>query len=135
MRFMVMIKATADTEAGVLPSRTLLTEMGRYNEELVRAGVLLAGEGLHPTSRGARVMFSAGGTKVTDGPFRDSDLVAGFWLLQTRSRDEAVEWARRIPNPDHQEVQVEVRQVFEAADFGDGPTEQTGVRAAHAPSS
>jgi hypothetical protein len=122
MRFMILVKANADSEAGVLPTEQELTEMGRYNEELVRAGVLLAGEGLHPSSNGARVRFSGGERTVVDGPFAETkELLAGFWLIQVRSREEALEWVRRIP---FQEGEVEVRQVFEAADFA--PSDPTG---------
>jgi hypothetical protein len=122
MRFMILVKANADSEAGVLPSEQELAEMGRYNEELVRAGVLLAGEGLHPTSSGARVRFSGGERTVVDGPFTETEeLLAGFWLIQVRSREEAIEWARRIP---FREGEVEIRQVFEAADFA--PSDPTG---------
>ncbi len=119
MRFMVMIKADENTEAGVLPSEELLTEMGKYNEELVKAGVMLAGEGLHASSKGARVKFSGGKTTVTDGPFTEAkELIAGFWLFQVRSKEEAIEWVKRIPNPDDQDVEIEIRRVFEAEDFG-----------------
>ncbi len=120
MRFMVIVKANQDTEAGVLPSEELLAAMTKYNEELVRAGVMLAGEGLHPSSKGARVRFSGGKTTVVDGPFTEAkELVAGFWLIQVKSKEEAIEWVRRIPNPDDQETEIEIRQVFEADDFGD----------------
>ena len=120
MRVMVIIKANQDTEAGVLPSEQLLAEMGAYNEELVKAGVMLAGEGLHPSSKGKRVKFSKGKTSVIDGPFAETkELVAGFWLWQVESMDEAVEWARRLPNPDGTESEVEIRPVFEEEDFGD----------------
>jgi hypothetical protein len=116
---MVMIKADENTEAGVLPSEELLTEMGKYNEELVKAGVMLAGEGLHASSKGARVKFSGGKTTVTDGPFTEAkELIAGFWLFQVRSKEEAIEWVKRIPNPDDQDVEIEIRRVFEAEDFG-----------------
>ena len=120
MRVMVLIKADKDTEAGVLPGEQLLTEMGRYNEELVKAGVLLAGEGLHPSTKGKRVKFSNGKTTVIDGPFTEAkELIAGFWLWQVKSLEEAVEWVKRIPNPDNvQEAEIEIRQVFEAEDFG-----------------
>jgi hypothetical protein len=120
MRVMVLIKANKETEAGVLPSEKLLTEMGKYNEELVKAGVMLAGEGLHPSSKGARVRLSGGKLSVIDGPFSETkELIAGFWLWQVRSLEEAIEWAKRIPNPDGvEEAQVEIRQVFEASDFG-----------------
>jgi hypothetical protein len=117
---MVIVKANQDTEAGVLPSEELLAAMTKYNEELVRAGVMLAGEGLHPSSKGARVRFSGGKTTVVDGPFTEAkELVAGFWLIQVKSKEEAIEWVRRIPNPDDQETEIEIRQVFEADDFGD----------------
>ena len=120
MRFMVIVKANKDSEAGVLPSEQLLTEMGKYNEELVKAGVMLAGEGLHPSSKGVRVKFS--GSKkptVVDGPFAETkEQIAGFWLWQCRSKEEAIEWAKRMPNPHGEESEVEIRQVFEADDFG-----------------
>jgi hypothetical protein len=123
MRFMVLIKANKETEAGVLPSEQLLTEMGKFNEELVNAGVLLAGEGLHDSSKGARVKFSATGTTVVDGPFTETkELIAGFWLLQVKSKEEAIEWIKRVPNPDNTESEIEIRQVFEAEDFGDSLT-------------
>jgi hypothetical protein len=123
MRFMVLIKANKETEAGVLPSEQLLTEMGKFNEELVNAGVLLAGEGLHDSSKGARVKFSATGTTVVDGPFAETkELIAGFWLLQVKSKEEAIEWIKRVPNPDNTESEIEIRQVFEAEDFGDNLT-------------
>jgi len=116
---MVMVKATQETEAGVMPDEKMLTEMGRYNEELVKAGVMLAGEGLHPTSRGARVRFSGSRRTVVEGPFGDAkDLIAGFWLWQVRSREEAIEWAKRCPNPTGAEGELEIRQIFEAEDFG-----------------
>jgi len=116
---MVLVKADGETEAGVLPSEELLTAMGKYNEELVKAGIMLAGEGLHPSSKGARVQFSGSGTTVIDGPFAEAkELVAGFWLWQVRSMDEAVEWARRCPNPTGAQSVLEIRPVFEAEDFG-----------------
>ena len=119
MRFMVIIKADAKSEAGEMPSERLLTEMGRYNEELVKAGVMLAGEGLHPSSKGARVRFSGAKRTVIDGPFSEArELVAGFWLIQVKSKEEAIEWVKRIPNPDGADTEVEIRQVFEAEDFG-----------------
>jgi hypothetical protein len=125
MRFMVMVKATKDSEAGVMPSEQRLTEMGRYNEELVKAGVLLAGEGLHPSSRGVRVRFSGQQRTVIDGPFAETkELVAGFWLLQVRSKEEVIEWVRRCPNPFDGESEIEIRQVFEADDFGEALTPQ-----------
>jgi len=119
MRFMVIIKADAKSEAGEMPSERLLNEMGRYNEELVKAGVMLAGEGLHPSSKGARVRFSGTKRTVVDGPFPETkELVAGFWLIQVKSKEEAIEWVKRIPNPDGADTEVEIRQVFEAEDFG-----------------
>jgi len=119
MRFMVIIKADASFEAGEMPSERLLIEMGKYNEELVRAGVLLAGEGLHPSAKGARVRISGSKRTVVDGPFAETkELVAGFWLIQVKSKEEAIEWAKRIPNPEGVDAEVEIRQVFEAEDFG-----------------
>ena len=119
MRFMVIVKANADTEAGQLPSTELLEAMGKYNEELVKAGVMLAGEGLQPSSKGARIKFSGNKRTVIDGPFAESkELVAGFWLWQCRSMEEAIEWAKRCPNPTGAESELEIRQVFEAEDFG-----------------
>ncbi len=120
MRVMVLVKATEQSEAGVLPSEELLTEMTRYNEELVKAGIMLAGEGLQPSSKGARVRFSGGRTTVIDGPFTEAkELIAGFWLWQVKSMDEAIEWAKRIP---FVESEVEIRPVFEAEDFGEAFT-------------
>lgn len=116
MRFMMFIKADRNSEAGVFPSRKLFEEMGKFNEEMVKAGVMLSGEGLHPSSKGARVRFSKDQTKVIKGPFT-GDLVAGFWMIQTNSLEEAIEWARRVPNPDGTEGEIEIRQVFESADF------------------
>ena len=119
MRFMVIIKATKDTEAGVMPDEKLLTDMGRYNEELVKAGVMLAGEGLHPSSKGARVRFSGSQRLAVDGPFAETkELIAGFWLWQVKSKDEAIGWVKRCPNPTGEEAEIEIRQVFEAEDFG-----------------
>jgi hypothetical protein len=119
MRFMVIIKANEKSEAGVMPSERLLTEMGKYNEDLVKAGVLLAGEGLHPSSKGVRVRFSGPKRTVIDGPFPETkELIAGFWLIEVNSREEAIEWVKRIPNPDGDDSDVEIRQVFEAEDFG-----------------
>jgi hypothetical protein len=119
MRFMILIKADADTEAGVLPSEQLLTEMGAYNEALVNAGVMVAGEGLHPSSRGVRVRFAGGRTTVIDGPFTETkELLAGFWLWNVESKEEAIEWLKRCPNPHNEEADVEIRQIFEAEDFG-----------------
>ena len=120
MRVIVMIRANKNTEAGVMPSERLLTEMMKYNEELVKAGVMLAGEGLHPSSKGARVKSSKGKLTVTDGPFIETkELIAGFWIWQVKSMEEAIEWAKRIPNPDNREGEVEIRPVFEAEDFGE----------------
>ena len=120
MRFMVMVKANDDSEAGVMPSQELLTEMGKYNEELVKAGVMLAGEGLQPSSKGARVRFSGKDRTVIDGPFAETkELIAGFWLIQVRSLDEAIEWVKRCPNPMEGESEIEIRQVFELEDFGE----------------
>ena len=119
MRFMVIVKATEDSEADVMPSVKVLTEMGRYNEELVKAGVMLAGEGLHPSSKGARVRFSGSNRTVIDGPFAETkELIAGFWLIQVNSREEAIEWVKRVPNPEGDDGEIEIRQIFEAADFG-----------------
>jgi len=116
MRFMVIVKANKDSEAGVMPSRQLLTEMGKYNEELIKAGVMLAGEGLQASSKGARVRFSGSNTTVTDGPFPETNqLISGFWLFTVKSKDEAIAWVKRAP---FQEGEVEIRQVFEAEDFG-----------------
>ena len=120
MRFMVIIKADASFEAGEMPSERLLTEFGKYNEELVKAGVLLASEGLHPSSKGARVRLSGSKRTVVDGPFTETkELVAGFWLIQATSKEEAIEWAKRIPNPDGGDAEVEIRQVFETEDFAE----------------
>src|SRR5688572_33238891 len=119
MRFMVIVKASPDSEAGVLPSTELLAEMGRYNEELVKAGVMLAGEGLHPSSKGARVRFSGDKRTVIDGPFAETkELVAGFWLFQVKSTEEAIEWVKRCPNRMPGDSEIEIRQIFEAEDFG-----------------
>jgi hypothetical protein len=120
MRFMILIKANKDTEAGVMPSEELLTAMGKYNEELVKAGVMLAGEGLQPSSKGARVKFSGDKRTVIDGPFTETkELIAGFWLIQVKSKEEAIEWVKRVPNPTGEEGEIDIRQVFEAEDFGD----------------
>jgi hypothetical protein len=119
MRFIVMVKASPESEAGVLPSQELLTEMGKFNEELVKAGVMLEGEGLHPSSKGARVKFSGSKRTVIDGPFTEAkELVAGFWVWQVRSKEEAIEWAKRCPNPTGADGELEIRQIFEADDFG-----------------
>jgi hypothetical protein len=120
MRFMIIVKATRDSEAGVMPDEKLLTAMGNYNEELVRAGVMLAGEGLHPSSKGARVRFSGAKRTVIDGPFAETkELIAGFWLWQVKSLEEAIEWVKRCPNPMPGDSEIEIRQVFEAEDFGE----------------
>jgi hypothetical protein len=119
MRVMVIVKASSSSEAGIMPDERLLTEMGKYNEELVKAGILLAGEGLHPSSRGKRVRFSGPRRTVIDGPFPETkELIAGFWLWQVKSMDEAVEWLKRCPNPHNEDSDVEIRPVFEADDFG-----------------
>ena len=119
MRVMVIVKATKASEAGVMPDERLLTEMGNYNEELVKAGILLAGDGLHPSSKGKRVRFSGTQRTVIDGPFAETkELIAGFWLWQVKSMDEAVAWLKRCPNPHNEETEVEIRPVFEAEDFG-----------------
>ena|SRR5947209_5478926 len=123
MRFMVMVKASRDSEAGKMPSRELLEAMGKYNEELAKAGILLAGEGLHPSSKGARVRFSGSKRTVVDGPFTETkELVAGYWLWQVKSKEEAIEWVKRCPNPMSTDSEIEIRQVFEAADFGEALT-------------
>src|SRR5690349_4702514 len=119
MRFMVMVKASNESEAGVMPSERLLADMGKFNEELTKAGVLLAGEGLQPSSKGARVRFSGGQRTVVHGPFAQTgELIAGFWLLQVKSREEAIEWVKRCPNPMPGESEIEIRQIFSAEDFG-----------------
>lgn len=123
MRFMILVKANKDSEAGVMPSQQLLTDMGKFNEELVKAGIMLAGEGLHPSRKGARVHFSGSKRTVIDGPFTESkELIAGYWLWQVRSLDEAIEWVKRCPNPMDGESEIEIRQVFEADDFGEAFT-------------
>lgn len=121
MRFMMIVKADKNSEAGILPTEEQLAEMGKYNEELVKAGVMLAGEGLQPSSKGARVKFSGGKATVIDGPFTESkELIAGFWLIQVKSREEAIEWAKRVPfgRPPFEPGEVELRQIFELEDFG-----------------
>jgi hypothetical protein len=129
MRFMLMVKATDDTEAGVPPSAELMEEMGKFNEELVNAGVMLAGEGLHPSSKGARVNFSGDKRTVVDGPFTETkELVAGFWLIQAKSIDEAIEWVKRVPNPTGADGVIEIRQVFEIEDFGEVATPEVRER-------
>jgi hypothetical protein len=119
MRFVVMVKATKDSEAGKMPSTKLLEEMGKFNEELIKAGIMLAGEGLHPSSKGVRVQFNGDSRTVVDGPFTETkELVAGFWIWQVKSLQEAVEWVKRCPNPHDGPSEIEIRQVFEAEDFG-----------------
>lgn len=119
MRFMVIVKATPASEAGQMPDEKLLAAMGKYNEELVNAGVMKAGEGLHPSSKGARVKFSGANRTVVDGPFAESkELIAGFWLWELSSLEEAIEWVKRCPNPHHEDSEIEIRQIFSAEDFG-----------------
>ena len=119
MRFMIFVKADKNTEAGVMPSEKLLADMGKYNEELTKTGILLAAEGLHPSSKGARVRFSGASRTVVDGPFKETkDLVCGFWIFQVKSKEEAIAWVKRCPNPVEGETEIEIRQVFEAEDFG-----------------
>ncbi len=119
MKFMVIVKASPESEAGKMPSEQLMTEMGKFNEELVKAGVLLAGEGLHPSSKGARIEFSGTRRTVVEGPFSETrDLVAGFWLIEVKSKQEAIEWMKRCPNPMEGDSELEIRQIFEADDFG-----------------
>lgn len=119
MRFMVFVKANKNSEAGVMPSKELLTEMGKFNEELVKAGVMLAGEGLHASSKGARIKFSGAKRTVVEGPFLETNqLIAGFWIWQVKSKEEAIEWAKRCPNPTGEEGELELRQIFEMEDFG-----------------
>ena len=126
MRFMLMVRATQDSEAGAMPSEAILTAMGKYNEELVKAGVLLAGEGLHPSSRGARVRFAGSQRTVIDGPFAETkELIAGFWLIQVKSLEEAIEWVKRCPNPDCGPGQIEIRQVYEGHACGGEATQET----------
>src|SRR3954453_22123863 len=126
---MVMVKATVSSEAGELPSTEMLSAMGAYNEELVKAGVLLAGEGLHPSSRGVRVRFSGDKRSVIDGPFAETkELVAGFWIFEVKSLEEAVEWVKRCPNPMPEESEIEIRQIFEADDFGEAYTPELRER-------
>jgi hypothetical protein len=129
MRVMVLVKATEESEAGKLPSEELLTQMTDFNEELVKAGVMLAGEGLHPTSEGARVAFSGSERKVIDGPFAETkELVAGYWLWQVKSMDEAIEWVKRCPNPMEEESEIEIRPVYEADDLGESFTPELRER-------
>lgn len=123
MKFVVFVKASAETEAGVMPTEQQLTEMGAYNEELVKAGIMRDGEGLHPTSKGARIMFSGKNRTVVDGPFAETkELVAGFWIWECKSLQEAIEWAQKCPNPTGHDSQLEIRQVFTLEDFGDAVT-------------
>ena len=123
MRFLILVKASKDSEAGVLPDERLFTEMGQFNEELVKAGVLLAAEGLQPSSKGARVKFSGDKRTVIDGPFAETkELIAGYWLFQVKSKEEGIEWVKRIPNPTGDDGEVEIRQVFEADDLGEAYT-------------
>src|SRR5262245_26271274 len=120
MRVMVIVKANKDTEAGVMPSEQLLKEMGNYNEQLVKAGIMLAGEGLHPTSKGVRIKFSGSQRTVIDGPFAETkELIAGYWLWRVKSMQEAIEWAKRCPNPTGEDSVLEIRPLFEAEDFGE----------------
>ena len=122
MRVIVMVKATKESEAGTMPDEKMLTEMGKYNEELVKAGIMVAGEGLHPSSKGKRVRFSGTRRTVIDGPFAETkELLAGYWLWNVKSMDEAVEWLKRCPNPHNEESEIEIRQLFEMEDFGDSP--------------
>ena len=130
MRFMVIVKATQDSEAGVLPTEELLTAMGRYNEELAKAGIMLAGDGLQPSSKGARVRFSGTKRSVVDGPFAETkELVAGFWIWKVKSKAEAIEWVKRCPNPMPGDSEIEIRQLFEAEDFGEQFTPELKERA------
>ena len=134
MRFMIIIKASQDSEAGVMPSNELLTAMGNYNEELAKAGILVAGEGLHPSSKGARVHFSGDKRTVIDGPFAETkELIAGYWLWQVKSKEEAIEWVKRCPNPmPGTEAEIEIRQVFEMEDFGEEFTQELREQEARA---
>jgi hypothetical protein len=129
MRFLVMVKATKDSEDGVLPDTKLLEAMTAYNEELVKAGIMLDGEGLHPSSKGARVRFSGSERTVIDGPFSETkELVAGYWLWEVSSLEEAIEWVKRCPNPMNEESEIEIRQLFEASDFGEAFTPELQAR-------
>ncbi len=130
MRFMVLVKANEDSEAGVMPSEHMLTEMGKFNEELVKAGVMLGGDGLHPSSNGARIQFSGDERTVVDGPFAETkELIAGYWIIQAKDWEEAIEWMKRCPNPaDEQDGVIEIRQVFEAEDFGEEYTPELRER-------
>ena len=129
MRVMVMVKATKNSEAGTMPSEKLLTEMGKFNEELTKAGIMLAGDGLHPSSRGARVYFKGDERTVVDGPFAEAkELIAGFWIIEVKSLDEAIEWVKRCPNPMPGPSEIEIRQIFEAEDFGEELTPELRAR-------
>jgi hypothetical protein len=129
MRFMVMVKASSESEAGVMPSEELIAEMTRYNEELVKAGILLAADGLHPSSRGARIKISGTKRTVVDGPFAETkELIAGYWIIQVKSLDEAIEWVKRVPNPMGEEGEIEIRQIFDAEDFGEALTPELRER-------
>jgi hypothetical protein len=131
MKVMVIVKASTASEAGQMPSEQLLTEMGKFNEELVKAGIMLAGEGLHPSSKGARVRFAGKSRLVTDGPFAETkELIAGFWLWKVKSLQEAIDWLKRCPNPHQEECEVEIRPVFEVEDFGDAATPEVREREA-----
>src|SRR5215468_5654258 len=122
MRVMVIVKADKESEAGVMPDKEILTKMGKYNEELVKAGIMLAGEGLHPTSKGKRIRFSGEKRTVIDGPFAETkELIAGYWILQCKSLPEVIEWIRRCPNPHNEDGEIEIRQIFELEDFGESP--------------
>jgi len=130
MRFMVIVKATKDSEAGILPTEKLLTDMGKYNEELAKAGIMLAGDGLQPSSKGARVRFSGSKRTVVDGPFAETkELVAGFWIWKVKSKEEAIEWVKRCPNPMPGDSEIEIRQLFEAEDFGEQFTPELQAQA------
>ena len=130
MRFMVIVKATKDSEAGSLPTEKLLTDMGKYNEELAKAGIMLAGDGLQPSSKGARVRFSGSKRTVVDGPFAETkELVAGFWIWKVKSKEEAIEWVKRCPNPMPGDSEIEIRQLFEAEDFGEQFTPELQAQA------
>jgi hypothetical protein len=130
VRFMVMVKATEGSESGAMPSTELLTAMGAYNEELVKAGILVGGDGLHPSAKGVRVRFSGDKRSVIDGPFAETkELVAGFWIFEVKSLEEAVEWVKRCPNPMTEESEIEIRQIFEADDFGEAFTPELRERA------
>ena len=122
MRLMVLVKATKDSEAGKMPSEERLAEMGKFNEQMVKAGVMLDGNGLQPSSKGARIRFSGDKRMVIDGPFAETkELIAGYWIIQVKSRDEAIEWMKRCPNPYQQDGEIEIRQIFELEDFGESP--------------